>query len=310
MLKCVNDNEMIVLDASHNSCTGPSYTFAVENVGCSYVDHCVISQMLLNYKIHAEVLPDCILNTSDHLAMVCSLEVKQEIEKCDVIDTGENIAWHKLNPDHITELYTKPLEESCKLIIEKEDFIIDRLCEENVNQVRWYVEDLVCDIKSAINAAKTNLPKSHFSKSLKPYWSKHLSWLCKHKKGLWTKWLNEGQPRNGVLFKEYKEAKAEFRRTQKQAMREYELNKMKEIVKSQEIDQRHFWYIVNKNKRKTNYVHPIKTACKKTLIDPDEIREEWKQYFQLLYTPRDNSCNDNYFKDHVKNRWQKCLRNL
>ena len=308
MLKCVKDNEMIVLDANHNHCSGPAYTFAVENVGSSYVDHCIISQMLLNNNIQIEVLPDCVLNTSDHLAMLCSLELTHEMENCNIKDTGDYIAWHKLNPNDITELYTKPLEESCKLIIEKADFIIERLCKENVNQVSHYVEDLICDVKSSINVAKTNLPKSQFSKSLKPYWSKHLSWLCKQKKGLWIKWLNEGQSRNDVLFKEYKEAKAEFRRIQREAMREYEMNKMKEIVKSQEIDQRHFWYIVNKNKRKSNSVHPIKTSCNKTLIDPDEIREEWKQYFQVLYTPKDESCYDKEFKNHVKTSLEEMFK--
>ena len=69
-----------MLDANHKHCSGPAYTFAVENVGSSYVDHCIISQMLLNNNIQIEVLPDCVLNTSDHLAMLCSLELTHQIE--------------------------------------------------------------------------------------------------------------------------------------------------------------------------------------------------------------------------------------
>ena len=68
-----------------------------------------------------------------------------------------------------------------------------------------------------------------------------------------------GQKRGqDVYFKRLKEAKQLFRQCQKEAERQYELKNMEEICKSQDIDEKYFWYFVNKCKRKCSTAHPIK----------------------------------------------------
>ena len=122
--------------------------------------------------------------------------------------------------------------------------------------------------------------------------------LCKQKKALWMKWINVNISNCGPLYKEYKEAKVEFRKAQNKAIMEYEIKNMNEITKCQEMDQKYFWYIVNKHKRKGRNVHPIKTKAGIVLTKPGDICNEWKTYFQDLYTPQSNNY-DKEFQHHV-----------
>ena len=81
-------------------------------------------------------------------------------------------------------------------------------------------------------------------------------------------------------------------------MAEYEKKNMEDIVKCQEIDQAYFWFIVNKNKRKGQSVHPIKNDHDVNLTMQKDILEEWKIYFSKLYTPKMDGY-DACFKCHV-----------
>ena len=65
---------MCISDLS-DSCMGPNYTFCVEGVGKSYIDHCVVSGGMANYVSHCEVLHDTVQNTSDHLPLVVHVRV-------------------------------------------------------------------------------------------------------------------------------------------------------------------------------------------------------------------------------------------
>ena len=48
-----------------------------------------------------------------------------------------------------------------------------------------------------------------------------------------------------------------FRRLLRQKKYKYENDNMQTMAESQELDQRYFWYCVNKNKRSTNVKPPI-----------------------------------------------------
>ena len=75
---------------------------------------------------------------------------------------------------------------------------------------------------------------------------------------------------------------------------------MEELYKSNEMNQRYFWYIANKNKVKKKSVHPLKVD-KSTLTDVNEIRVAWKQYFETLYTPSYPEDDESVkFISHVK----------
>ena len=53
----------------------PDYTFFVEGVGRSYVDHCLLSSQAKPQMLSCEILQDCSVNTSDHLLITVSVEI-------------------------------------------------------------------------------------------------------------------------------------------------------------------------------------------------------------------------------------------
>ena len=50
------DNDMNIIDLSSHFCVGPMYTFYVEGVGQSYIDHCIISSQLSKCVVSCEVI--------------------------------------------------------------------------------------------------------------------------------------------------------------------------------------------------------------------------------------------------------------
>ena len=55
---------------------------------------------------------------------------------------------------------------------------------------------------------------------------------------------------------------------------------MQQVPTRQEIDQRFFWYTVNRNKRAHSATPPIKDINGVLLTNPDDIRSEWTNYYQ------------------------------
>lgn len=49
------------------TCKGPNYTFSVNNVPTSYIDHCLVSVGIIKDIPSCEIIADTPLNTSDHL---------------------------------------------------------------------------------------------------------------------------------------------------------------------------------------------------------------------------------------------------
>jgi hypothetical protein len=64
-----------ILDSDYSTCTGPNYSFYVDGVGCSYIDHCLISKSLLSKVNGCAVLEETLENLSDHLPIYVSLNV-------------------------------------------------------------------------------------------------------------------------------------------------------------------------------------------------------------------------------------------
>ena len=62
------------------------------------------------------------------------------------------------------------------------------------------------------------------------------------------------------------------------------------------IDQRYFWYMVNKSKKKVNKLQPIQNDKGQLLTNPDEIRNEWTIYHKNLYK---GCAYDSAFKSRV-----------
>ena len=122
--------------------------------------------------------------------------------------------------------------------------------------------------------------------------------LRKEEKSAWHNWCDANKPRNGELYDKYKAAKAKFRRELKHAREKYEHAQMQKINESHDMDQKYFWKMVNQSKQSIKTVHPIQIN-QQLLTDPNDIRNQWKVYFQELYTPQESDDMDNSFKEHV-----------
>jgi hypothetical protein len=90
--------------------------------------------------------------------------------------------------------------------------------------------------------ASSNFQKSNFNKASKPYWSKGLTIISKHQKQSWHAWRYAGKPReaDNVIYRQYKEAKKQFRSAQRAAEKAYQMTQMEEIIKASDVDQRFF----------------------------------------------------------------------
>ena len=78
------------------------------------------------------------------------------------------------------------------------------------------------------------------------------------------------------------------------------MKNMDDINKFNEIDQAYFWRLVNRQKKKSKTMHPLKLKNGDVISHPDDTRKTWKQYFEALYAPKDDTRYDKDFKKMVK----------
>jgi len=94
MSKMFERNGLVILDKDSN-CTGPTYTFNVDGVGSSYVDHIVVSKPLTSCIVSCHVEEDDLANTSDHLPVCCTVELSAVVSRVPVKQQS-SVKWKKL----------------------------------------------------------------------------------------------------------------------------------------------------------------------------------------------------------------------
>ena len=106
-VKCTD----LVIADSDTFCTGPKYTFNIDGVGTSCIDHVICSGNVYTRIRKCEVLEDSILNTSDHLAI--QIEIEDLIMSYEIkVSQTNSVKWHKMNDEDIKIRYTDILENS------------------------------------------------------------------------------------------------------------------------------------------------------------------------------------------------------
>jgi hypothetical protein len=123
---------MDIIDSDSKRCQGPCYSFYVDGVGCSYIDHCITSKQLTPHITSCEILPEELHNTSDHLPVAICINMTS-IPKREYITNNDHIAWDKLSDDIISTKYTNVLDmlmteclsryANCQCEIEIDDFL-------------------------------------------------------------------------------------------------------------------------------------------------------------------------------------------
>ena len=293
----INAANLVILDSNRSSCKGPTYTFNVDNVGRSYIDHCFVSHLIsLNAK--CTILDEDVSNMSDHLPILTT------IKSCNFVLSESHkqllykakVAWHKLSDQEKKIKYTDPLDE---LLVPIEQDLSK--CYNGIKEVTHTCIDSALDsIVRCIKQQSKLLPQTKYKKQLKPYWTLELSMLSKKSKSAWRMWKEAGCPRSGDIYKQYKQCKNEFRSALRETEVKYEMQNMEDITKNQEIDHRYFWKLVNKRKHNKNNVHPLKLVDGNIVTDSQDICNAWKEYFSKLYTPVDKPEFDNEFKVYVE----------
>ena len=285
--------------------TGPNFTY-VSSQSNTYIDHCIVSEELYTVVKQCRVIPDEIQNVSDHLPLTVTLNldylpIRSEIYR-------RQVAWHKVTPEQIERLYTQPLEEVtyqllCDYGIDPQIIIHDqRVTDSQLHDIN--IEEFVQKFVCQYNTYSLQLPQSHYDKNLKPYWDDELTTLSRTEKAIKREWDIAGKPREegNDIFIRYKSAKREFRKRQRNKIYEYEVQNMEELAKTQEVDQKFFWYMIRKNKCRLNTVTPICNDNGEMLTTADDIRNEWNSYYQSLLCDNQSDDYDNKFMETILNR--------
>ena len=235
LLTLLDSYNMTIADLDNNS-IGPTYTFLKTMGDLSYIDHCVLSQRLVNDIIHCSILDDCTRNTSDHLPVSLSIKMTLALNPSSKKHRGNNIKWHQLTPQDIETRYTVLLEQSMY------DYIMKNA--QHLGEIqRWAeidVDQCLSDIYKMMNTAGNKSPRPKFKNNKKSYWSRELNVLFKLKKKAWREWVAASRPRDAtnVLWIKYKECKKTLRCRQRQEQYNYELNYITKIEEAEKIDQK------------------------------------------------------------------------
>jgi hypothetical protein len=243
-IKMVDRLALNIVDGDANVCAGPCYTFHVDNVGESYIDHVVVSNTIVANIANCRVLEDCIENSSDHLPITLCVNV-DHLPNPLIRHSKSKVAWHKVCQDSIHERYTQPLQQKLSLHFPQYHELAYNLSESEVEAaIKVLVDDMI--------SVGENLPHSKYNKALKPFWSKSLTKANKEQKNCWNYWRQKGKPRdkNNEMYIQYKDAKRRFRCEQTRAERDYEQGQMALIIKTSNVDQKFFWHLVGKHRKK------------------------------------------------------------
>ena len=291
---------MSILDTGVK-CGGPVYTFT-STTDQSYIDHCAVSNGLLPFISECQVMPEHLFNVSDHLAMLLNVQANQPYVMPNL--NRRQVAWGKIDKNCIKELYTYPLEQNVNELLRAFQVNPELLTRdgqncptiENPEKLELFIQTLT----NVVNLTSAQLPQTKFSKALKPYWCESLGILNREKKLAMRQWQQAGRPRDPSdhIYVRYKEAKRNFRREQRIKVYEYETECISKIAESAKLDQRFFWHMVNKYKKKSA-VSRVVSENGNILIEPDAIWKEWNENYKTLYSNSDEDEFDDGFRNYV-----------
>ena len=104
-------------------------------------------------------------------------------------------------------------------------------------------------------------------------------------KKYWHKWVVIGRPRDDTneTYKKYKDCKKQYRQAVHTAEKSYERKWAQEVLNTGEVDQKTFWYLVNK-RRKLETVKKLCVIRTETGMkcEPKELTDAWAEHFEGL----------------------------
>ncbi len=106
---------MTCVDTNNALCHGPTFTFCNSRGGKSYVDHCMMSNNLVNNVVSCSVWFQCVENISDHTPVSVVQQMSDIPDTLTIPPEHGHLAWDKISYDAIKARYTHIIEsESTK----------------------------------------------------------------------------------------------------------------------------------------------------------------------------------------------------
>ncbi len=103
LLTCCNNHRLKIVDIGEKG-EGPEYTFHVEGVGSSYIDHCIVSERLEESITRCQVDYDSMSNTSDHLSIAIEINIDStRLITNQSLPPPDHIACHNVSKEQIYE---------------------------------------------------------------------------------------------------------------------------------------------------------------------------------------------------------------
>ena len=295
-------NDMTVADIGALG-YGPRFTFRGWN-SCTYLDHVIVSNDILAYIRWCCVLNDGLKNVSDHLALLVNMSVTIGYHNRPNACATQRVAWHRMTDHDIETSYALPLDElsidTMDMYGYNEESLDNGHVHPDINP--RVLDEIVDEFTNNMVTVSQRLPRAKYNKLLKPYWDRNLTELNRNKRDARTQWVNSGKVHNPQCEKyvAYKNKKTEFRRLQRQRIYELEKQQLNQFAEVQEIDQKYFWYKVNKSKTR-GITTPVRSEHGTLLTDPNSIRRDWNHYYEQLYTENGHENFDNEFKSKIEN---------
>ena len=301
---------MSVIDLDEKG-RGNTYTF-VGGHGVSYLDHVAVPLEFAQMIDECVVLPDCKENVSDHLAMIVNTRIELDDNKQYEAQMMKRIAWEKLLKEEIEEKYTTPLELRCQEILQgvgiDPNFLLNlpEYCNLNAEDL----DNVVLELVTAMVQVSETLRTNEFNPNIKPYWTDELDTLADARDAARKEWRvnHKDDERENPEFERLKECKREFRRKRRIEIREYNRKEMNELNDTSDIDQKFFWWLVNRYKAKI--VSPVKSESGNIVTDPEEIQKEWNSYYESLFKESGDENYDDDFKEYVENEIKRIEREI
>ena len=206
------------------------------------------------------------------------------------------IVWKKCTNDQKLNYRSKLTDNLEKL--QTNIGVTDSLSKSNIDNIAD------CVIESLHIAASQSFTISKPNKHSKPYWTNEVKVAHSIQRMKRNTWISEGRPRgNGFqAYKDYKTAKANFRRCQNRAKYAVDQQFCNSLNEAAECDLRLFWRLLDRQKqRKSSKLVTQIIDDGVQLNNPDEISNAFRKHYANLFIPIKNSNYDDVFKAEIVN---------
>ncbi|MCG7877806.1 MAG: hypothetical protein N0C90_15945, partial [Candidatus Thiodiazotropha endolucinida] len=293
-LNFLHENNLVSLNTLED-CKGAKSSFVSYDNSCeSLIDHILLPCDKLYYVCDCEIIDNDCLNVSRHRPIFCGIRAP-EYQQHPYYSNDLGINWKKVTCDLANEFKTCLNSNEVLQNIEHCD-INTKVDIDNV------LSNMTNEVKST---ALQCFPEKQFKHFLKPYWSDQLNTLHKDMRQKRADWLICGRPRGieSSAYNIYKNAKRLFRKKHRHAIDEYFRKKVDEIDKCAEVDSSLFWRLVNGRRKQSASAPGAEMNFNgKLASSPQEITDEWANYFKELYTPTVSTKFDEEHKRDISNR--------